>query len=278
MVYVANRAARTLQLATQRLFLLFKGKPSKRLILDREGGLHSDEYKTYLLQEAIPFKFVSSFKHAFNGSVERVIQTLRIMSRAALHAKEVDFKYWYYAVQHASTVKNVLPHSGLQFKSPVEVHYGTTPDYTQLRVFDCMVYRLQPHEVRKNKFLPITDVLVYLGDAIEATANTALLLSPATKRISAVFKQDVIFHERASYRDKQKQLPEVDAPVNFTKADAGMYTMEESETDDDTSDSDTAPTQSPPTTVTQSQQRLHPRLPITTLHLLLHLLQRRVDV
>ena len=73
-----------------------------------------------------------------------------------------------------------------------------------------------------NKFLRITDVLVYLGDDVEATANTALLLNPVTKHISAAFKQEVIVRERASYQDKLRQLPVVNAPVNFSKGDADV--------------------------------------------------------
>ena len=83
-VYCDNRSATTLITATKRLFLLLGGTPTLRFVLDREGGLYSEDYCKFLIDSNIAFKFVPTAKHNFNGLVERNILALRVMSRSAM--------------------------------------------------------------------------------------------------------------------------------------------------------------------------------------------------
>ena len=153
-VFAGDRSTETLITATRRVFLLFGGAPTKRFVLNREGGFWSEGYRKFLLDNNVPYKFVPTAKHNFNGVAERTIQTLRTMSRSALLQRQVSFKFWFYAVNYAAYVKNLLPHDNLDGLSPYCKFYGQQLQYDTLKVFECLIYKLTPLEQRKNKFFP----------------------------------------------------------------------------------------------------------------------------
>jgi dUTP pyrophosphatase len=71
------------------------------------------------------------------------------MMRAMLYGTGLGSQYWAYSLRHAVYVKNRLPHSLLNYKTPYERMNGKQPDLTNMQVFGSKVHFM--HQERSKK-------------------------------------------------------------------------------------------------------------------------------
>ena len=100
--------------------------------------------------------------------------------------------YWYYAVSTAAHVINRLPTPNLSSKSPWEVLFHTSPDFTHLKEFGCQYFPLlTPYTA--HKLYPKTTSCVFLG--YPNTSKGYLCFDPIAHRIytsrHVLFKKSV---------------------------------------------------------------------------------------
>lgn len=75
-----------------------------------------------------------------NGIVKRRHKTLLESARAMMFQSSVPLKFWPYSILTSTWMLNRLPSRVLGWKSPFELLFGKTPDYTMLRPFGCLAY------------------------------------------------------------------------------------------------------------------------------------------
>ena len=192
--------------AALRRFFSYSRAKLRFLKLDRQSGLNTSQVRQWCFDRQIQLRFVTPLRHGeLNAVVERVIYTLRVMSRAALLSARMTSRYWRFAVKYAAFVKNLMPHASLAGQSPYWIHYNRMPNYSLVKVFGALCYQLTPLRERRDKFSPTTAPRVFLGYADHSSFSTVLLLNPLTKRASFRHLQDVYFNENLSYQEHRKE-------------------------------------------------------------------------
>ncbi|XP_074287862.1 uncharacterized protein LOC141613020 [Silene latifolia] len=78
-----------------------------------------------------------------------------------LHAR-LPKKFWGESLLTATHIINKLPSAVLGWKSPYEILFDKTPDYTELRVFGCQYYALQ-YTPSKDKFASKGKKCIFIG-------------------------------------------------------------------------------------------------------------------
>ena len=78
---------------------------------------------------------------AQNGLAEKPNQDLAKIMRCLLYSSWLGSEYWSYALRHAVYLKNRLPHSANQWRTPYTctVVNGKKPDLSRLRIFGSKV-------------------------------------------------------------------------------------------------------------------------------------------
>ncbi|GJR09126.1 retrovirus-related pol polyprotein from transposon TNT 1-94 [Tanacetum coccineum] len=97
-----------------------------------------------------------------NGVAERKRRHLVETARSFLLSADVPSVFWGEAVLTAIYVINRIPTAHNYGLSPFEKLYGTSPDYSSLRVFGCTCFVLKPH-VERMKLSTKSTLCVFLG-------------------------------------------------------------------------------------------------------------------
>ena len=99
-----------------------------KVVLDRQSGFVTDEFKDWLIWLGISFEFAPPDRHHYFASyIERVIQTVRNMARMSLTHAQLSVRFWKYATDHAIYVYNRVAHAALlkeELTTPVERFKG----------------------------------------------------------------------------------------------------------------------------------------------------------
>ena len=74
---------------------------------------------------------------------ERLHQDMGNMICVLLEGNSIQPKYWEYGAYHAGHLMNILPH-GDNSETPYERFTGRKPDLSNLRIFGCKMYVLDP--------------------------------------------------------------------------------------------------------------------------------------
>ncbi|KAL2241232.1 UNVERIFIED_CONTAM: Retrovirus-related Pol polyprotein from transposon RE1 [Sesamum indicum] len=125
-----------------------------------------------------------------NGVVERKHKHLLQVARALMFESHLPKHFWAESILAATFIINRLPSPTLNWKSPYELLYKTSPSYQPLKTFGCLCYaaNVQPH---KSKFEPRATRCVFIG---YVHGQKAYKLYDIEQR-SVLISRDVIFHE-----------------------------------------------------------------------------------
>ena len=131
-------------------------------------------------------KTTAAYGSAQNGLAEKPNQDLARMIRSLLYGAGLGSEYWAYAMRHAVYLKNRLPHSSLQYKTPYQIVNNKKPNLTNLRVFGSRVHFLHKNRQKKldkidnvGKFMTYkgNDTLAYVIDDITGKERVATHLN-----------------------------------------------------------------------------------------------------
>eukprot|EP00924_Labyrinthula_sp_SR-Ha-C_P005496 snap_masked-scaffold_62-processed-gene-0.56-mRNA-1 protein AED:0.32 eAED:0.32 QI:0/-1/0/1/-1/1/1/0/231 len=152
------------------------------LVLDRQTGFLTTEFLSTLHENKIRFKLATPERHGeTNGLAERSILSLRTLPRFALKHAKLSTDWWKFAVNHASFIKNRLPHIALENLTPLEVFHGYKPKLQHVKVFGCLAHKIVPTQQRKDKFNDVSIPLIFLGFNPLGSFLTCTLLNKRTK-------------------------------------------------------------------------------------------------
>ena len=128
--------------------------------------------------------------HQQNGSIERKHHHVVESGLALLSYAHAPLRYWDDAFQSAYYLINRLPTSVLQFQSPYEKLFNTSPDYLFLKTFGCACWpNLCPYNT--HKLQPRSSQCVFLGYSLLHKGYKCLHLPLNRLYIS----RDVVFDE-----------------------------------------------------------------------------------
>ena len=81
----------------------------------------NETLKSFLADQGIQHEIAISYTPEQNSISERINGTLIRLARTLLYACGISSRFWPEAIQHATYLYNRLPHSSLDFRSPLEV-------------------------------------------------------------------------------------------------------------------------------------------------------------
>ena len=132
----------------------------------------------------------ASYSPQQNGQVERMNRTLVEMARTMLLHANLPPRYWGYAVECAGYIRNRVPTSALDGKSPFEAATGKKPNLSHLRVFGCQVMVRIPTPHRNGKLDPVAKPGIFLGYDLSSTCYIIQLEDGRD-----ILSNDVVFYE-----------------------------------------------------------------------------------
>ena len=168
------------------------GKPVKgftTLRTDNGGEFSSADFKDFLKDQAIKRETCPPYAHVY--VVERVILTLREMTRAYLWAANVPLNFWAEALAYSVYVLNRLVCKSDYTKTRFERFFGTKPSISNLKTFGCTAYARAYDEVTK-KWDPRAWKGRFVG-LLEESPKTWKIYNPKTKKY--IHTSSVIFDE-----------------------------------------------------------------------------------
>lgn len=124
------------------------------------------------------------------GSVERRHRHLVDTTVTLIQHTLLPQKYWDYVVMTATFLYNLNPSVVLGGKSPFEILFGTSPNYSKLKVFGCKSFPCL-RSYRHSKLDPKSTPCVFIG--YPANHDSYLCLDPDSGKI--YISRDVKFLE-----------------------------------------------------------------------------------
>ena len=140
----------------------------------------SNSFRKLLMEPEVDYtlRATGAYSSAQNGLAEKPNQDLARMMRSLLYAAGMGSQYWSYALRHSVYLKNRLPHTSLEYKTPYEIMNHTKPDLSQLRVFGSKVYYMdKPRKKKLDKMDSIGRFMTYKG-----TEKIAYVIDDTTKK------------------------------------------------------------------------------------------------
>lgn len=132
------------------------------------GGEYLSLY-SFLSERGISHITTPPHRPELNGTSERKHRHIVETGLTLLHNACMPLSYWSYAFITAVYLINRLPTPLLQYSSPYEKLFFTTPNYSKLRVFGCLCYPwLRPYT--SNKLQPKSQPCVFLGYSTSQSA------------------------------------------------------------------------------------------------------------
>jgi len=189
-------------------FLLTVVKPAgaewKVLQGDVDSAFISKAVVEWLMKKTIRLQLSAPYKHSQNGLVERAMQSVMNLARAAMSKYNTPARYWGYAVLNACDVLNTtcVPNKN-DTMTPHEMIYKEKPDVSSYQPFYAPgVYHLSKEERKGKAWAYKAEACRYLGRDM-ASKNTCLVLKVRTGAV--VSRKDCVFDEgfHTALRDSQ---------------------------------------------------------------------------
>ncbi|GKA46039.1 retrovirus-related pol polyprotein from transposon TNT 1-94 [Tanacetum coccineum] len=149
-----------------------------------------------------------------NGVVERKHRHLVETARSFLLSADVSSVFWGEADLTVTYVINRIPTAHNSSLSPFKKLYGTLPDYSSLRVFDCTWFVLKSHVERTNSSSKST-LCVFMGYGISQKGYRCY--DPIGQKLYTSYNVQVLEHipyysvATSSYNLTQSELIKIDS-------------------------------------------------------------------
>ena len=119
---------------------------------DSAGEYISQMLRGVLAEQGTLAQFSCPGAHAQNGVAERKHRHLLETTRAMMIASSLPPHFWAEAVAMSTYLINIHPSAALQGGIPLERLSGKSPDYSMLRLFECVCYVLLAPRERTNDY------------------------------------------------------------------------------------------------------------------------------
>ena len=116
------------------------GKQAKTLRIDNRLESCNAPFDEFCKKEGIVRHHTIHHAPQQNGVAKHMNQTLLQCARCMRLYDGLPNEFWARVVNIASYLVNRSPSTGIDFKTPQEVWYGTYFDYSNLCVFGCLAY------------------------------------------------------------------------------------------------------------------------------------------
>ncbi|GJX49056.1 ribonuclease H-like domain-containing protein, partial [Tanacetum coccineum] len=123
-----------------------------------------------------------------NGKSERMVRTLNNIIQTLLFQAKLPPTYWVEALHMAVHILNILPSTAINNEVSFTRLFGTSPDYSLLRIFGCLCY---PHLYPNHKLETRATLSLFLGHTSNHRGYRCLDLT--TNKI--IISRHVIFDE-----------------------------------------------------------------------------------
>ena len=147
------------------------------------------------------------------------------MTRAALLDKNLEQKFWPYAMKHAVRLRNDLPHKGLDNRTPKQVWFDNKDSPTLPPTFGCLAFVFNEAKRKKNKFATTATPAIYLGFSTDSSFDTCINYDPKTRAVSFPHLTDVQLEESSSYSKFKTCYPD----LNNTAFDSEYISSDETD-------------------------------------------------
>ncbi|KAH9101889.1 hypothetical protein LEN26_015639, partial [Aphanomyces euteiches] len=136
------------------------GVKLKTLRSDGGGEYVSDKLKEYFKNHGIHHEVSTPRRQWQNGTAERMNRTLVEMARTILLHANTAKHWWAEAVNTAAFLRNRIPNSKTDDKTPHEMIRGTKPKIASLKVFGCLCWR---RNTATDKIASRANMCTFLG-------------------------------------------------------------------------------------------------------------------
>jgi hypothetical protein len=166
----------------------------ERLHFDSDSVFKDRQFQDWLGTLDISAKYGAPGQHWSNGLIERFIRTVQGNGKAMLRASGLPAKYWFFALQHAVFMHNLIWSKRLmrdgKFKrlTPYEIFTGQRWT-TKLPIFGQLVLSRHSDPSKLSKLEYRGRKCAFLGVDIRGGQNAWILLHLPTKRI--IYSRDV---------------------------------------------------------------------------------------
>lgn len=99
-----------------------------------------EEFDSFCRLKDIKRHKTSLYNPQQNGVIERINRTLVERVRCLLVGAGMPNKFWGEALSTACYIVNKSPSIALEFKTPDQLYYGKTTNYSHLKPFGCLAY------------------------------------------------------------------------------------------------------------------------------------------
>ncbi|CAH9074985.1 unnamed protein product [Cuscuta europaea] len=138
---------------------------SKISMVRSDNGTEFNCLKNYFCEHGILFQTSCVGTPQQNGRVERKHRHILNVAQALRFQGHLPISFWGECILTAAHLINYTPSAVLHQKIPFEVLYGILPDYTTLRVFDCLCFA-HNQKSRVDKFSSRSRKCIFVGYTI----------------------------------------------------------------------------------------------------------------
>jgi hypothetical protein len=179
------------------------------------GGEYQKIHNTFFRSLGIAHRVSCPHTHQQNGSAERKHRHIVETGLALLAHAHVPLKFWDEAFIAAVYLINRMPTRVIDNKTPIERLFGTTPNYSMLRIFGCACWpNLRPYNKHKLSFR--SKECVFIGYSALHKGYKCLDIDSGRVYIS----RDVIFDEGVfpfSKKLTQQSQPNLSSPSHVLR-------------------------------------------------------------
>ena len=173
------------------------GATPKELLSDGALEYSGGKFARMCEEKCIRKIFSTPHRQAQNGVAENIILQLTRMVTASIARSGLGTGFWCHALEYASHVHNLHPHTALEQKwgvptTPWEAMKGTRPDVRYLRSFGCETLVLLDKRERR-RFEGNCERGIHLGLSINHSRRTYDIYMPRTKKVWR--RMDCVFNE-----------------------------------------------------------------------------------